>query len=72
MPFQKVRSAREGDPLHEFYVTTEQVDADPDTYEVLDPEPVDVPGPVVYVETSPAPAVEKKPGGRVKEKTDAS
>lgn len=36
-------------PKHEFYAASGEVEANPDLYEVLDPEPVTVPGEVVYV-----------------------
>lgn len=41
-------------PKHEFYAASGEVEANPDLYEVLDPNPVTVPGGVVYV-VEPAP-----------------
>ena len=41
-------------PKHEFYAASGEVEANPDLYDVLDPEPVTVPGEVVYV-VEPAP-----------------
>lgn len=40
-------------PKHEFYAASGEVEANPDLYEVLDPEPVATPGEVVYVTTKP-------------------
>lgn len=42
-------------PKHEFYAASGEVEANPDLYEVLDPESVSTPGEVVYVVEAPAP-----------------
>lgn len=56
MGFLRVRAAR--GPLHEFDVSEEAYAADPDVYELLDPEPVAVSRPAFYV--SAASVVVKK------------
>jgi hypothetical protein len=71
MAFMRVRSARKGDPKHEFYVSTEQVEAEPQTYEVLDGEPVDVPGEVVYVVPEKA-ATKPRPKAAARRRTNPS
>lgn len=43
MPFIRVKSASKSDPQHEFDVSTIELDANPDLYEVVDKEPVDEP-----------------------------
>ena len=55
--FLKVRAV--SGPLHEFFAAAEEVEVNPDLYEVLDSEPVDYPGPVVYV--VPEPALPREP-----------
>lgn len=65
--FLRVRSAREGDPMHEFDASAAEVAARPQLYDVLDPVAVQAPRPVKYVVSVPAPAVTAhKPGGRTK------
>ena len=49
MPFVRVRSARVGDPLHEFDVAAPEVGKHPELYEVLDPVPSPLPRAAVYV-----------------------
>lgn len=60
MSFIRVRAT--SGPLHEFYAAADEVAVNPDLYHVLDREPVDIPGEVVYVET-PAPQVKPKTVG---------
>ena len=56
MGFIRVRAA--SGPAHEFDVSEDAYQAEPDLYEVLDSKPVDVSRPAVYV--SAAPVVVKK------------
>lgn len=58
-------------PKHEFYAASGEVEANPDLYEVLDPEPVTVPGEVVYV-VEPAPQESKSVGMTQKEERYAA
>lgn len=55
MPFVRVRGAGKNDPPHEFDAAVSVVEANPDLYEVIDPEPVPAPRPVKYI----TPVVEK-------------
>lgn len=52
MTFTRVKSA--GGPEAEYDVNTAELEANPSLYEVLDPEPVEVPRPVIYPEPKPA------------------
>jgi len=47
--FVRVRSASPNDPQHEFHAAAAEVEANPDLYEVIDPEPVSAPEPPLYV-----------------------
>jgi hypothetical protein len=49
--FLKVRAT--SGPKHTFYAPVESVEAWPDDYEVLDPEPVEQPGPEEHVVDEP-------------------
>lgn len=54
-------------PKHEFYAGAEEVAVNAELYDVLDPEPVAVPGEVVYVVEKPAPQESKFVGDKKKE-----
>lgn len=60
MPFVRVKSAREGDPRHEFDISTLELEANPDLYEVVDDVPVNDSRVPIYVTPEVA---EPKPGG---------
>jgi hypothetical protein len=64
--FLKVRS-KDG-PKHTFYAPVESVEAWPDDYEVLDPEPVAQPGPEEHVVDEPV----QQPGKGGKKDTETS
>lgn len=66
MPFVRVRGKSLGDPLHEFDVPAVEAAAHPELYDVLDPEPVAVSRPTVFVEGVVKPA--RKPVKRSGEK----
>ena len=49
MPFVRVKSARPGDPLHEFDVAVAEALRHPDAYSVIDPKPVAVARPASFI-----------------------
>ena len=49
MPFVRVRSAGRGDPPHEFDVPVGEFEKHPDLYRVIDPEPVAMSRPALFV-----------------------
>lgn len=52
MTFTRVKSA--GGPDAEYDVNTAELEANPDLYVVVDPEPVEVPRPTIYPEPTQA------------------
>lgn len=68
MPFVRVRSAGENDPLHEFDVTAREAEAHPDLYVVIDPEPVSQSRPALFI-SGVAPVKDSAPAIRRRAKT---
>ena len=52
--FVRVKSAREGDPQHEFDVSVVELEANPDLYKVVDKRPVRDARPQRIVKVKPA------------------
>lgn len=68
MPFVRVRGAGPKDPPHEFDAPVGVVEADPELYVVLDPEPVPEPRPPLYGEPAESAAKQKSAGPTSKTK----
>lgn len=61
MPFIRVKSARRGDPQHEFDVTVGEAERNSGLYQVVDPTPVDTARSATYVSEHAAPRTDDAP-----------